>query len=230
MDGGSTGSRSVRPSPLSQTGSGVGLASSRRHHRRSALGNPGAQKGESAGISPSASLSIQNHRNGLDVDGPSGSFPFEIRPFQTAPAQPVKASLSAPSKALSGFHGSIGPSFAFATVCDGSPWVSAQTRLRPKPPACLSGTGLKLPQDFDPSTSPGQSMGLKLTQRYARFRATPTPAALWKTGLTGITRELAKLPAAEQEKARPRKEAGQDCRQPAGTGEGSVGECLQNPL
>ena len=69
---------------------------------------------------------------------------------------------------------------------------------------------------FDPSTSPGHSMGLKLTQRYARFRATPTPAALWKTGLTGITRELAKLPAAEQEKARPRKEAGQDCRQPAG--------------
>jgi hypothetical protein len=146
-----------------------------------------APKGESAGISPSASLSIQVHRNGPDVDGPIGSFPFEIRPFQTAPAQPVKASLSAPSKALSGFHGSIGPSITFATVFDGSPWVSDHACLRPKPPARLSGAGLKLPHDFDPSTSPGQSVGLKLTRRYDRLCVAPSPTPLWKTGLTGIT-------------------------------------------
>jgi hypothetical protein len=78
-----------------------------------------APKQKSAEIAPSAFCSVQDLQDDrdareqeanicLDADGLSRTFLQEIRRLWTAPPHPLRAAFSAPSKTVSGLHGSIG--------------------------------------------------------------------------------------------------------------------------
>ena len=77
------------------------------------------QKQKSAEIAPSAFCSVQDLQHDhdarkqqvnicLDADGLSRAFLQELRRLWTAPQHPLRAACSAPSKTVSGLHGSIG--------------------------------------------------------------------------------------------------------------------------